>query len=269
MKKGRSMSLAGARTLITGAGGGLGAAIARASAGRGAALVLSGRNAEALAPLAAETGAEVVTADLTTAGGVGHLLAAAGDVDILVSNAALPAAGEVGTFTVDEVDRALTVNLRAPIVISRCLGAAMASRRRGHIVFISSLAAAIPTPGLSVYNTTKSALSSYALSLRGELARHGVGVSVVCPGPIRDAGMWAETALSLPGGLGTRSPAQVGSAVVWAIEGDRAQVMVAPASLRVGAGLARAAPGLFARLAPRLGASRVTGAMAEALRHKR
>ena len=263
------MSLTGARTLVTGASGGLGAAIARACAGRGAVLVLSGRNAEALARLAAETGAQIVTADLTTAAGVEGLLGAVGDVDVLVSNAALPAGGEVETFTVDELDRALAVNLRAPIVLSRRLGAAMASRRRGHMVFVSSLAAAFPTPGLSVYNATKSALSSYALSLRGEFARHGVGVSVVYPGPIRDAGMWAETALSLPGGLGTRSPAQVGSAVVRAIERDRAQVVVAPVPLRVGAGLARAAPGLFTRLAPRLGASKVTGLMAEALRHKR
>ena len=155
------------------------------------------------------------------------------------------------------------------VVLSRLLGAAMAERGSGHIVFVSSLVAAFPTPGLTIYNATKAGLASYALSLRGELARHGVGVSVVYPGPIRDAGMWADTGLSAPGGLGTRRPADVGRAVVSAIGRGRAQVVVGAWPLRAGALLARAAPGYFARMAPRLGASRITGAMAEALRHKR
>ena len=265
----RGTSLAGACTLVTGASGGLGSAIARACAERGAELVLSGRKPEALGRLARETGGRVVTADLVTVEGVEALAEAAGHIDVLVSNAALPGGGEVDTFSVEELDRALAVNLRAPMVLSRLLGAGMAARRSGHIVFVSSLAAVFPTPGLSVYNATKAALASYGLSLRGELARQGVGVSVIYPGPIRDAGMWADTGLSAPGGLGTRPPADVGAAVVSAIEGDRAQVVVGPWPLRAGALLARAAPGVFARVAPRLGASKVTGAMAEALRHKR
>ena len=265
----RGLRLAGARTLVTGASGGLGAAIARAFAERGAELVLTGRNAEALGRLAHETGAVVVTADLAGIEGVEALAEAAGEIDVLVSNAALPAGGEVGTFSVKEIDRALAVNLRAPVILSRLLGTRMAEQGSGHIVFVSSLAAAFPTPGLSVYNATKAALASYALSLRGELDGDGVGVSVVYPGPIRDAGMWADTGLSAPGGLGTRPPADVGAAVVSAIEANRAQVVVGAWPLRAGALLARAAPGAFARVAPRLRASRVTGAMAEALRHKR
>ena len=124
-------------------------------------------------------------------------------------------------------------------------------------------------PGLTVYNATKAALASYGLSLRGELARCGVGVSVVYPGPIREAGMWADTGLAAPKGLRTRSPAQVGDAVVRAIEQNKAEVSVASVGLRVGAVIARAAPGVFARLATRMGASEVTGEMAAALRHKR
>lgn len=237
------MNLRGARTLVTGASGGLGDAIARACAGRGAKLVATGRNAEALARLAGDVDAEVVVADLTSRDGVGPLVEQAGEIDVLVSNAALPAGGEVDSLSVGELDRALEVNLRAPVVLSRLLGAGMAARQRGHVVFVSSLAAAFPTPGLTVYNATKSALAAYGLSLRGELARHGVGVSVVYPGPISDAGMWADTGLSPPGGLRMRSPAEVGEAVVRAIERNRAQVVVAPLPLRVGALLARAAPG--------------------------
>src|SRR5882757_3828616 len=120
------MDLRGARTLVTGATGGLGADIA-------------------------------------------HLLETMGAVDVLVSNAALPAGGRVETFSVEEIDRALDVNLRAPVVLSRHVAADMTRRGRGHIVFVSSLAAAFPTPGLTIYNTTKTGLASYALSLRGEL----------------------------------------------------------------------------------------------------
>jgi short-subunit dehydrogenase len=107
------------------------------------------------------------------------------------------------------------------------------------------------------------------MSLRGELAPHGVGVSIVYPGPIRDAGMWADTQLALPVGLSTRSPAEVGEAVVRAIEHNRAEVMVAPLSLRLGAVFGRSSPATVARLAPRFGANKVTDAMARALRHKR
>jgi short-subunit dehydrogenase len=136
-------------------------------------------------------------------------------------------------------------------------------------VFVSSLAAAFPTPGLALYNATKSALRTYSLSLCGELGPHGVGVSIVYPGPIGDAGMWADTGLAPPMGLRTRSPGDVGSAVVRAIERNRPEVSVAALPLRLGARFAQLTPATFARLAPRLGARKVTEAMAEALRHKR
>jgi short-subunit dehydrogenase len=263
------MNLSGSRTLLTGASGGLGEAIARACAERGAQLILTGRRAEVLYQLASELDAEVFVADLASRIEVDRVLGEVGEVDVLVSNAALPAAGEVQSFSVAELDRALEVNLRAPMVLSRVLGAGMASRGRGHLVFISSLAAAFPTPGLTVYNASKAALSTYGLSLRGELKPHGVGVSVIHPGPISEAGMWASTGVSPPAGLRTRSPRQVGSAVVRAIEQDRTQIEVAPRELSVGAFFARAAPGVFVRVAPHLGASAVTASMARALQDRR
>lgn len=263
------MRLDGARTLVTGASGGLGAAIARACAERGASVVLTGRRRDLLDGLASELRADVVAADLADGEDVTRLLAMVGAVDVLVSNAALPAGGRIDSFSITELDRALAVNLRAPMVLSRCLSTSMTDRGHGSIVFVSSLAAAFPTPGLSVYNTTKTALRTYALSLRGELAPKGVGVSVVYPGPIRDAGMWADTGLPTPTGIGTRSPAEMGAAVVRAIENNRGEVTVAPVALRAGAAVARATPGAFARVAPRLGAARVTDAKAQALRDRR
>jgi len=264
-----AQKLAGARTLVTGATGGLGRAIAEACAERGAALVLSGRQEAPLYELASALKAQAVVADLARRADLEALIESVGPVDVLVSNAALPAGGAVATFSIAEIDRALDVNLRAAMVLSRSLGQGMVERGHGHLVFVSSLAAAFPTPGLTVYNATKAALTSYALSLRGELRPHGVGVSVGHPGPIRAAGMWADTKLDPPRGLKTKSPGQVGSAVVQAVERDRAEINIAPVALRLGAVFGRAVPTLFARIAPRLGASEFTDAMADALRHKR
>ena len=89
------MRLGGARTLVTGATGGLGHAIARALAARGARLVLSGRRADVLEPLASELGAEVIAADLAQREAVARLAERAGAVDVLVANAAVPASGRL------------------------------------------------------------------------------------------------------------------------------------------------------------------------------
>jgi len=263
------MDLRGARMLVTGATGGLGAAIARACSARGADVIVTGRRPERLAALAAELNAGSIVADLSSRDDVDRLCETVSELDVLLSNAALPAGGSLDSFAVDEVDRALAVNLRAPIVLSRYFTPNMIERRRGHVVFVSSLAAAFPTPGLAVYNATKSALASYGLSLRAELSSHGVGVSVIYPGPIRDAGMWADTGLAAPMGMPTRSPSDVGSSVVHAIEANRAEAFVAPLPLRIGAVFGRSMPAAVARLAPRFGAYELTDSMAEALKHKR
>src|SRR5262249_45345776 len=155
--------------------------------------------------------------------------------------------GEVASFAPAEIDRLLDVNLRAPIVLAREVLPAMTDRGRGHLVFVSSLAAAFPTPGLTLYNASKSALDSFALSVRGEVQPRGIGVTLVHLGPIRDAGMWAQAGLTLRG-LRTNSPAEVGAAVVGAIEHNRSEVTVGPLALRAGARLARVAPMAFARV---------------------
>src|SRR5690242_7162056 len=113
------MDVSGRTVLITGATGGLGQAIARAFAARGASLVLTGRRTDVLEPLAAELSARVTAVDLSDSADVDRLIAEAGDVDVLVANAALPASGSLDDFTVDQIDRALAVNLRAPIVLAR------------------------------------------------------------------------------------------------------------------------------------------------------
>jgi|SRR5438105_1168482 len=263
------MLISGSSVLLTGASGGLGQAIARALRQRGANLILTGRRVEVLEPLASELDARALAVDLAAPAEVERLVAEAGDVDILVANAALPASGALSSFTVEEIDRALAVNLRAPIVLARELAPAMVERGRGHLLFMSSLSGKAATPGTSLYNATKYGLRGFASALRADLRASGVGVSAVFPGFIRDAGMFAEADVKLPPGVGTRSPEHVAQAVLAAIERNRGEVDVAPLPLRVSAAFAGLAPELAAALARRLGSEEISRQMEAGQRTKR
>lgn len=262
------MKLSGASALVTGATGGLGEAIARALAGQGAELVLTGRRAEALEPLGAELDGRVLVCDLADRDALDSLVAQAGPVDVLVANAALPADGPIDEYEVAQVDRALDVNLRAPILMARAMAPAMAARGRGHLVFISSLSGKAATAGSALYSATKFGLRGFASALREDLRESAVGVSAIFPGPIRDAGMWAQTGAQLPRGAGTRSPADVGRAVVTAIESNRAEVDVASAPLRIGSALASVAPSAIAAVNRRLGAAQIAAHVANSDAHR-
>src|SRR5205807_10266749 len=120
-----------------------------------------------------------------------------------------------------ELDRALDVNLRAPIVLAHRLVEPMRRRGEGHLAFVSSLAGKAAMPYSSVYNATKFGLRGFALALRAELRSSGVGVSAIYPGFIRDAGMFHDSGTTLPPGVGTRTPDDVAEAVLRAIERNR------------------------------------------------
>jgi short-subunit dehydrogenase len=261
--------IAGSSVLLTGASGGIGHAIARALHARSAELTLSGRRVEALQPLAAELHASAIPADLSDRVQLERLLDQAGDLDVLVANAALPASGRLESFSIEQIDRAIEVNLRAPVVLARALLPAMLERQRGHLLFVSSLSGKAPTVGACVYNASKAALRAFAASLRADLRGSGVGVSAVFPGFIRNAGMYADARVRLPPGVGTRSPEDVARAVVRAIERDRAAIDVAPLPLRAGAILAALAPELATRASRLLGSERIARDFAQAQREKR
>jgi uncharacterized protein len=265
------VQLAGARALVTGATGGIGGAIARALHGRGAQVVLSGRREELLEELAASLGerAEVLAADLAARDGPARLAEAAGAVDVLVANAALPASGRVDDFAPDEIDRALDVNLRAPIQLTRALLPGMLERRRGHAVFVSSLSGKVASPRSGIYSATKFGLRGFAAGLREDAERSGVGVTVVFPGFVSDAGFFAESGVKLPRWVGTRTAEQVAEAVVRGIERERAELEVAPLSLRLGTRFAELAPVTAARIQRRLGSERIADALADAQRDSR
>lgn len=238
------MKLSGATVLVTGATGGIGHAIARRLKAEGCEVVLTGRNAEVLAPLAAELGARSIVADLGDAEDVTRLLAEAGQVDVLVANAALPGTGNLATMSVDRIDQNLDVNLRAPIVMARALMPQLTERGAGHLVFIGSVSGIVASPGSTLYNATKFGLRGFAGALRQDLRPAGVGVSLVEPGFVRDAGMFVKSGMETPTGTRTVTPEQVAAGVVKAITKNRGEVVVAPAEIRFGARLGSLFPSI-------------------------
>jgi short-subunit dehydrogenase len=244
------MELAGRTALLTGATGGLGRAIAKALAGRGATLVLSGRQAEALEALAAELPGEhrVLPADLTEPGAAEKLAADAGEVDILVANAGLPGTGRLEDFTVERLTSTLRVNLEAPMLLARAFEKGMRERGSGHMVFVASLAGKAASPRSTVYNATKFGLRGFALALQADLAGTGVGASLVSPGFIREAGMFADSGAKSPAGMGTSTPQEVAAATVQAIEQDKVEITVAPLMQRTLAHIGLATPTLSLKL---------------------
>jgi short-subunit dehydrogenase len=244
------MQLSSKKVLLTGATGGLGRAIAIALAGRGAELILSSRKASELDALATELpgdGHRTIVTDLAEAGAARALAEQAGDVDVLVANAGLPGTGRLQKFSADEIDRVIDVNLGAPIHMTHALLPAMLERGSGHFVYVSSLAGKTPSPRSSMYNASKFGLRGFALAFRQDLRGSGVSASLVLPGFIRDAGMFADAKIDPPPGMGTSSPEEVGTGVVKAIESDRAEVAVAPVQQRALTTVGHVFPGIAAR----------------------
>jgi short-subunit dehydrogenase len=263
------VNLAGRTVLVTGATGGLGQAIARGLAARGASLLLTGRQEDVLEPLAEELRARSLVCDLGDRAQLERLAADARGADVLVANAAVPAGGMIGELSVEEMDRALDVNLRAPMLLARLLGEGMAARGDGHIVFVNSLSGKAGAVGTSLYAATKFGLRGFAQGIREDLRPRGVGVSTVFPSFIRDAGMFHDSGAELPPYVGMKAPEDVARAVIRAIERDRSEIVVAPMALRVGAAVASIAPEASAIVQRRLGATEIAVRVVNGQRAKR
>ncbi len=262
--------LDGKTVLLTGASTGLGPHIARRLQREGAKFILSARNQDALQKLASElNGARVIVADLSRPGEPERLADEAGEIDILVSNAGIPATGRLATFSIDQIDRAIAVNLRAGIVLARRFSQGMVERRSGHLVFMASIAGKIASGGETIYSATKFGIRGFGLALREELWGTGVGVSVITPTFVSEAGMWAVTGLRPNPVSGEVSPAQVSEAVWWAITKNRREIDVAPLQLRTVLKIQGVAPGFFATTARALGATRSNEQLDERQRDKR
>jgi short-subunit dehydrogenase len=251
------MRLDGAMALVTGASSGIGAATAAALAAAGTSLLLSGRDEARLAEVAGRTGGIPLGCDLAAPGGAAALArqaltAARGRIDILVNNAGLGWAGPVGEIPAAKVTELATVNLAAPIELTRLLVPGMIERGRGGVVFVSSIAGVTGVRGEAVYAATKAGLAAFAESLGYEVRGHGVGVSVIVPAVI-DTPFFSRR--GSPYGRARPAPVpaeRVATAIVSALEHGRAVVYV-PRWMRFPAWLHGAAPGTFRALAARFG----------------
>jgi short-subunit dehydrogenase len=187
---------------------------------------------------------------------------------VLVANAGLPADGPVLDYSPEQIDRALDVNLRAPVHLARVLVEPMVARGRGHVVFMSSLSGKVATAHSGLYSATKFGLRGFASGLRQDLLGTGVGVSCIFPGPIRDAGMFAETGVEMPLGAGTRSPEDVGRAVIRAIDHDVGEIDVASVSAKAWTLVGGVAPATMARINHRFGGTTIAAAISGSDAHR-
>jgi NAD(P)-dependent dehydrogenase (short-subunit alcohol dehydrogenase family) len=185
------MTLEGRVAIVTGGGSGLGAALAREMAARGARVVIADVDLAKAQDVAASIGgsAEPAYLDVSDAAQVGALVSKVkadhGSVDIMVNNAGILMKGELLDLSLADWNRISSVNLGG--VVSGALAAysVMARQKSGHIINIASLSALTTPPLVAAYATTKSAVVTFSLALAAEAETHGVRVSVVCPGNIR------------------------------------------------------------------------------------
>jgi short-subunit dehydrogenase len=120
-----------------------------------------------------------------------------------------------------------------------------------------------------MYNATKFGVRGFGFALHEELRGTGVGATTVFPGFIAEAGMYAESGVKLPPGIGLRKPGQVADAVIRGIEQNRAEIDVAPVGLRVGGWLFGVSPSLVAAVTRKLGGQKVGEDLGEVQRSKR
>lgn len=178
--------------LVAGGSEGIGAAFADRIARRGIHLVIVARRPgpleETAARLRRERAVQVrtVAADLADPAGVRQVIEAAADVEIglVVANAAVIPTGPFLATPAADVGRAVDLNCRASALLARTFAPAMADRRRGGLVFVSSLAGMQGVPGLAAYSATKSFLITLGESLWAELRHSGVDVITVCAGAV-------------------------------------------------------------------------------------
>jgi NAD(P)-dependent dehydrogenase (short-subunit alcohol dehydrogenase family) len=180
-------NMRGRVAIVTGGGSGIGAALVRAMAGRGATIVIADIDEAAGKSVAAELDqVTAVTLDVRDAAAVADLVAQTkaehGQIDYMFNNAGIAVGGLVEEFTLDHWDRVIDINLRGVIHGVHAVYPVMLAQGNGHIVNTASLAGLIPGPGLAPYDATKHAVVGLSLSLRAEAGGRGVKVSAICPG---------------------------------------------------------------------------------------
>lgn len=260
------MKFAGRHVWITGASSGIGAALAVAFAAEGARVVLSARRRDELERVrqccARPTDHLILPLDITQSetfpAAIAAVQAAVGPLDILVNNAGV----SQRAFAADAsaaVERALMeVNYFGPVALAKAVLPAMRARRSGHLVIVSSVMGFVGTPGRSTYAAAKHALHGYFDSLRAEVHRDHIAVTLACPGYVRTA-----VSANALGPHGERhavtdathttgiAPEQCAAAILRAVHRRREEVYVGGWEV-AGIYLKRFAPALFSRIVRRM-----------------
>lgn len=237
--------LGGKIAIVTGASRGIGPYIARGLASCGMKVVVAARSLESLEALVAElkdAGHEAVAvrADIADGADRTRLIETCeerlGPPDVLVNNAGLEVAGLFHELEPSAIANVLDVNLISTMLLTHTVLQGMVARGRGHICNIASLAGKVAVRAQGAYSASKSGLVGFTHALRIDYCDTGVSASVVCPGFVSDAGMWAdatsESGIETPPLLGASSPDQVADAVVKAIRRDLPEVIVSPRPMR-------------------------------------
>lgn len=176
------------RAVVTGAAGGLGSALCRELAGRGARVLAADIDADSLRSLVDSLGSasvHAVACDVAKLGDVERLAAEAerlfGGVDLVVNNAGVAVSGPIGGIPIDSWEWIVGINFWGVVYGCHVFTPRLRAQRSGHILNVASTAGLISSPQLAPYNATKSAVVALSETLHAELAGSGVGVSVLCP----------------------------------------------------------------------------------------
>lgn len=189
----------GKTALVTGAGSGIGRALAIALAERGASVIVTDVDAAAADGVSRSIPhATSASLDVTDAAAFARVVEQAGRLDFLFNNAGTAVAGEAHELKQEHWERVLRVNVHG--VVNGILAAypMMTRQRSGHIVNIASLAGVAPAPFLVPYAASKHAVVGLSTSLRAEAVEHGVRVTVVCPAAVETPLLDRENPRDLP-----------------------------------------------------------------------
>lgn len=230
------MNLQGSRILLTGAGSGIGRCLALALGARETRLVLVGRNTERLTEVAREIvraggHAYALPHDLSNPTGHNSLAQATidrlGGIDLLINNAGVSGFGEFSREKPANIDDIITINVTAPLLLTRAVLPAMLESGKGRIVNVGSILGSIGFPHFAAYSASKFALRGFSEALRRELAGSGVGVTYVAPRTTRTSlNPDALYELSNTSGAAIDDPATVAAIIIDAIIADRNEVYI-------------------------------------------
>jgi NAD(P)-dependent dehydrogenase (short-subunit alcohol dehydrogenase family) len=234
---------------VTGAGRGIGAAIAER--------LRADRATVVTADLAGADATLDVTDLAAVRAAIAEVVERHGRLDLAIACAGIGVGGVASEIADAEWERSIVVNLIGTLNTLRAAYEVMLPRGRGHLVAVASLSGLLPTPLLVPYATSKGGVVSFATSLRPEAARHGIGVSAVCPGPV-ETGLLDETGPDEGGRVLTPrhyltsaagpaiAPAAVADALVAGVRRNRA--VICPKRARLLALAARWSPGMTERI---------------------